>query len=409
MNYLKWGRSPGSAADTGSGSKRSADTMQSLPASAPALKLHKDDSGDVVTAATVTAEVPTDPATTVPAAPALVQIPKAVWEAVTAGLEAVTTRVRAVEQETAQLRKQLAGSTQNTLARENALKDTHRQELASLKDDVEFRSQRIRSKNMVLHGVPDTAAVSKPADLERFVKLKLDEATPNRGAPRPSQSITAVTHIGKPGAGNRSVLVEYASSQAKHSTYALSRELRRRGFYLADELTPKQMHIQKAMEADASALRSKEFRPWFRRGALYYSNRGVQRQCRQGEAVKLPTCSAPPRRLHQQLPHAMLLGGALLTGRAMACKHLSTVCRAAPDLLAQQAPHMHRPLAVTQLHQLHPLLHQLLLPLGHPPLNRGLPANNDEANAWSHFWYGMCQASRRSLQFCMRPGSTLRN
>ena len=123
MNYLKWGRSPGSAADTGSGSKRSADTMQSLPASAPALKLHKDDSGDVVTAATVTAEVPTDPATTVPAAPALVQIPKAVWEAVTAGLEAVTTRVRAVEQETAQLRKQLADSTQNTLARENALKD----------------------------------------------------------------------------------------------------------------------------------------------------------------------------------------------------------------------------------------------------------------------------------------------
>ena len=294
MNYLKWGRSPGSAADTGSGSKRSADTMQSLPASAPALKLHKDDSGDVVTAATVTAEVPTDPATTVPAAPALVQIPKAVWEAVTAGLEAVTTRVRAVEQETAQLRKQLADSTQNTLARENALKDTHRQELASLKDDVEFLSQRVRSKNMVLHGVPDTAAVSKPADLERFVKLKLDGATPNRGGPRPSQSITAVTHIGKPGAGNRSVLVEYASSQAKHSTYALSRELRRQGFYLADELTPKQMHTQKAMEADASALRSKGFRPWFRRGALYYSNRGVQRQCRQGEAVKLPTCSAPP-------------------------------------------------------------------------------------------------------------------
>ena len=147
---------------------------------------------------------------------------------------------------------------------------------------------------MVLHGVPDTAAVSKPADLERFVKLKLDGATPNRGGPRPSQSITAVTHIGKPGAGNRSVLVEYASSQAKHSTYALSRELRRQGFYLADELTPKQMHTQKAMEADASALRSKGFRPWFRRGALYYSNRGVQRQCRQGEAVKLPTCSAPP-------------------------------------------------------------------------------------------------------------------
>lgn len=50
-----------------------------------------------------------------------------------------------------------------------------------------------------------------------------------------------------------------------------------------------------------------------------------------------------------------------------------------------------------------------LAPPPHQPPNRGLPANNNEANAWSHFWYGMCQASRRSLQFCMRPGSTLRN
>lgn len=295
MNYLKWGRSTASATpDSGSGSKRSADTMQSLPASAPALKLHKDDSGDIVTAATVTAEVPTDPATTVPAAPALVQVPKAVWEAVTTGLEAVTTRLGALERETSELKKQLADSTQNTLARENVLRDTHRQELASVKDDVEFLSQRVRSKNMVLHGVPDTASVSKPADLERFVKHTLDEVTPGRTASKPSQSITAVSHIGRPGTGNRSVLVEYASSQAKHSAYALSKELRRRGFHLADELTPKQMHAQKAMEADASALRSKGFRPWFRRGALYYSNRGVQRQCRQGEAVKVPTCSVPP-------------------------------------------------------------------------------------------------------------------
>ena len=292
MNYLKWGRSTASATpDSGSGSKRSADTMQSLPASAPALKLHKDDSGDVVTAATATAEVPTDPATTIPA---LVQIPQAVWEAVTTTLEAVTARLGALEQETSELKQQLTDSTQNTVARENALKDTHRQELASVRDDVEFLSQRVRSKNIVLHGVPDTASVSKPADLERFVKHTLDEVTPGRTASKPSQSITAVSHIGRPGTGNRSVLVEYASSQAKHSAYALSRELRRRGFHLADELTPKQMHAQKAMEADASALRSKGFRPWFRRGALYYSNRGVQRQCRQGEAVKVPTCSVPP-------------------------------------------------------------------------------------------------------------------
>ena len=288
MPILPWLRSTGSP-NSGSGFKRSADTIPSLPATAPALKLHKDDSGDVVTAATATAEVPTDPAPTVAAAPTLVQIPKAVWEALVVDLQAV-------RQETARLTKQLADSTCNALARENALKDTHRQELALVKADVEFLSQRIRSKNIVLHGVPDTAAVSKPADLERFVKHKLDGATSSRAASKPSQSITAVTHIGRPGTGNRSVLVEYSSNQAKHSAYALSKELRRQGFHLADELTPQQMAAQKAMEADASALRSKGFRPWFRRGALYYSNRGVQRQCKQGEAIKVPACSgaAPP-------------------------------------------------------------------------------------------------------------------
>ena len=45
--------------------------MHSLRASAPVLKLHKD---DVVTAATVTSEVPIDPATTIPAALALVHV-----------------------------------------------------------------------------------------------------------------------------------------------------------------------------------------------------------------------------------------------------------------------------------------------------------------------------------------------
>ena len=57
----------------------------------------------------------------------------------------MTTRLGALEQETAKLKKQLADGTQNTLASGNALKDTHRQELASLKDNVAFLSQRARS------------------------------------------------------------------------------------------------------------------------------------------------------------------------------------------------------------------------------------------------------------------------
>ena len=51
--------------------------------------------------------------------------------------------------------------------------------------------------------------------------------------------------------------MEYASNQAKHSAYALSKELRCQGFHLADERTPQQMAAQKAMEADKIVLSSK--------------------------------------------------------------------------------------------------------------------------------------------------------
>ena len=38
------------------------------------------------------------------------------------------------------------------------------------------------------------------------------------------RSITAVSHIGRPSTGNRSVAVEYAGSQAKHNAYALCKD-----------------------------------------------------------------------------------------------------------------------------------------------------------------------------------------
>ena len=61
------------------GAKRSAVSEDLVPATAPATKLHKDASGDVRTAATVTAAVPTDAAGTAPAAQPLVQLPQVEW------------------------------------------------------------------------------------------------------------------------------------------------------------------------------------------------------------------------------------------------------------------------------------------------------------------------------------------
>jgi len=284
------------------GAKRSATSEDLVPATAPATKLHKDASGDVRTAATVTAAVPTDAAGTTPAAQPLAQLTQVEWQA-------ILTRLTAVEQLQAQLteaqsqlkaaeasfNRKLEEQTQSSVARENAVKDSCQQRINALDSTVEMLSQRIRARNMVVHGLPDTAAVSNTAALERLVKARVDSFGPNRGSSPISQSITAVTRIGRPGTGSRAVLVEYSSSQAKHKTYALSRQLRRQGISLTDELTPKQQQAQKALDPDRIALRSKGFRTWFRHGTLWYLDQGVPRESKQGEAVRLPqTQGSPP-------------------------------------------------------------------------------------------------------------------
>ena len=76
-------------------------------------------------------------------------------------------------------------------------------------------SQRIRARNMVVHGLPDMATVSTPAALERLVIDRLDRAGPNRGSWPVSQSITTIIRIDRPGTGSRAVLVEHSSSRAK--------------------------------------------------------------------------------------------------------------------------------------------------------------------------------------------------
>ncbi|DBA79761.1 TPA: hypothetical protein ACH3X1_008426 [Trebouxia sp. C0004] len=171
--------------------------------------------------------------------------------------------------------KKFEEQTQSSIARENAVKDSCQQRINALDSIVEALSQRIRARNMVVHGLPDTAAVSNPAALERLVKARVDSVGLNRESSPVSQSITAVTRIGRPGAGNRAVLVEYSSSQAKHRTYALSRQLRQQGISLTDELTPKQQQAQKALDPDHIALRSKGFRTRFRHGTLWYLDQGV--------------------------------------------------------------------------------------------------------------------------------------
>ncbi len=195
------------------------------------------------------------------------------------------------------MNKRLGEQTSHSIARETAVKDGLWQQVNAEGSSLEHLSQRIRANNIVLHGVPDIAAHSRPADLTRYVSNKLDTATPRRGSPSQalSQSIRAVSHIGRPGSGKRAVLVEFSTHTAKHEAFKLSPHLRRSGLHLADELTPKQLKAQKGLEADFSALKLKGFRPFYRRGELKYRDQGVNRTCKRGEAIRVSAPVSPSR------------------------------------------------------------------------------------------------------------------
>ncbi|DBA88830.1 TPA: hypothetical protein ACH3X1_016428 [Trebouxia sp. C0004] len=175
---------------------------------------------------------------------------------------------------------------------------------AACSDLAEFKnSVNKRLGEQTSHSVARETAVkmgcsnSRPADLTRYVSNKLDIATPRRGSPSQalSQSIRAVSHIGRPGSGKRAVLVEFSTHTAKHEAFKLSPHLRRLGLHLADELTPKQLKAQKGLEADFSALKLKGFRPFYRRGELKYRDQGVNRTCKRGEAIRVSAPISPPR------------------------------------------------------------------------------------------------------------------
>ncbi|DBA94335.1 TPA: hypothetical protein ACH3X1_001942 [Trebouxia sp. C0004] len=172
--------------------------------------------------------------------------------------------------------KRLGEQTSHSIARETAVKDGLQQQVNAEGSSLEHLSQRIRANNIVLQGVPDIAAHSRPDDLTRY-------------------SIRAVSHIGRPGSGKRAVLVEFSTHTAKHEAFKLSPHLRCSGLYLADELTPKQLKAQKGLEADFSALKLKGFRPFYRRGELKYRDQGVNRTCKRGEAIRVSAPISPPR------------------------------------------------------------------------------------------------------------------
>jgi len=97
------------------GAKRSATSEELVPATAPATKLHKDASGDVLTAATVAAAVPTDTAGTTPAAQPMAQLTQVEWQAILARLTAVERLQAQLTEAQSQLKAAEASFSKNPL------------------------------------------------------------------------------------------------------------------------------------------------------------------------------------------------------------------------------------------------------------------------------------------------------
>ena len=215
-------------------------------------------------------------------------------------LATTKTELAAARAEVAELRgsvdTRLQAQASNSAAAADQVKDQLQQQLNAESSTVEHLNQRVRTNNIVMHGVPDTAAYSRPADLDSYVKDELDSAAPSRTAEPLSKAVIGVRRIGRPGAGTnpgkRAVVVEFATSQAKHQAFQLSSCLRPRGIRLSDELTHKQLQAQRQLEADSAALKAKGYHPFYRQGKLKYMDQGVLRTCQRGDATRVTPC--PP-------------------------------------------------------------------------------------------------------------------
>ena len=191
--------------------------------------------------------------------------------------------------------KQLGDQTSHSIARETAVKVKLQQQLSAEGSSLEHLSQRVRANNIVLHGVRDIAAHSRPADLTRYVSNKLDAAAPHRGhsSQTLSQSIQAVSHIGRPGSGKRAVLVQFSTHTAKHEVL----QRRCRGQLRRSKAAGNQRDV-----LFLSQLLKTNPRQFWRRASLPHIMLPPELQTPAAWDGYLSSLTAPPAHIADQLP-----------------------------------------------------------------------------------------------------------
>ncbi|KAL3135756.1 hypothetical protein ABBQ32_007319 [Trebouxia sp. C0010 RCD-2024] len=135
--------------------------------------------------------------------------------------------------------------------------------MAELEATVGFLNQRFRSKTMVLHGAQTSQPSAGHGQLtwNAFVKCRLNEGASGRGPSVVSRSVTAVTHIGRPGGrcwwGMQAVRLSTRPMHCPRSSGAKASTL-----LMSSPPCGQTAQAQQATESDCTALASIGYRPW---------------------------------------------------------------------------------------------------------------------------------------------------
>ena len=160
---------------------------------------------------------------------------------------------------------------------------------------LEHLHRHSKRNNLVVFGVPESAAYSTPAKLASHMQGVLFQTAPATEL----SLVRSAFRLGrwKPDQHKpRAVLVELLSVAAKHTAFQASSRLRTAGIRLDEDLTPVQMKQRRGLSTDFQCLKARGYKPFFRGVTLKYRDGAVIRKCGRGEANKVVAAAAQAAR-----------------------------------------------------------------------------------------------------------------
>jgi hypothetical protein len=143
-----------------------------------------------------------------------------------------------------------------------AQRDAALEKVDRLERALETMDRKQRSNNVIIFGLPES-----PGDLGNAVKSLFQPSGSSL-----SPNVLDVRRLGRPAdAGSnararpRPVLVQFATSAAKHHAFSCSKRLRQeKNITLDDDLTPAQRATRESLRATFQRLKDQQLRPFWR-------------------------------------------------------------------------------------------------------------------------------------------------